>query len=102
MRFAAGDRLQGFEGVAGSVFDDELMAGNTAARLAGLRGSDTLIGGNGNDTLLGGEDGDTLLGGIGSDRLEGGAGNEPSATRPTLTAWSSRSGRVRPPAQGAS
>ncbi len=61
------DRLSGFESVLGSAWNDTLLAGRLAARLAG---------GGGNDRLTGGDAADTLDGGAGNDTLAGGAGND--------------------------
>ncbi|MCV6586609.1 MAG: hypothetical protein OIF47_13830 [Marinibacterium sp.] len=59
---AAGDSLDGFEGVIGSSLADSLT-GNDAGNL--------LDGGAGDDTLTGGVGDDTLVGGAGADHLDG-------------------------------
>jgi len=90
---AAGDVLQGVDGIFGSAFDDTLVgfdqvglvgdiftnviyggAGNDY--VDGRNGNDSLYGGTGNDTLLGGGGDDTLDGGDGNDSLDGGAGSD--------------------------
>jgi len=91
---AAGDTLNGVDGIVGSAFNDTLMgkdaealtgndiywdvldggAGNDS--IDGRGGSDELSGGAGADTILGGSGNDTAVGGIGADSLEGGTGND--------------------------
>ncbi len=82
---AAGDRLEGIEGVLGTVHSDVLdgdaltnflrgYAGNDVLR--GREGADTLSGGTGADVLDGGADDDRLLGEGGADTLSGAQGND--------------------------
>ncbi|MCE2950385.1 MAG: type I secretion C-terminal target domain-containing protein [bacterium] len=63
--------LQGL-GLAGL----SLSAGNTAMRVVGTPGADTLAGGGASDTLEGGNATDTLLGGAGADVLHGEGGDD--------------------------
>lgn len=86
---AEGDTLGGVEIVAGSTFNDSLVAGATGAFLIGNGGADTIIGGaqadelrgdgpagvDGNDSISGGGGTDTIIGGAGNDTLVGGAGD---------------------------
>lgn len=90
---AAGDVLQGIDGVIGSAFNDTLIgfdqqglsgdvytnifygaAGNDY--IDGMGADDSIFGGADNDTVLGGAGNDTLLGGSGTDSLYGGSGND--------------------------
>ena len=82
---AAGDSLDGIEGLAGSAFADTLLGdgqgnrilGGRRARLAGRADwRRHLHGGDGHDRLHGGEGADLLEGGTGNDRLEGGTGDD--------------------------
>lgn len=82
---AAGDTLQGVDGLYGSGFDDQLLGFDgfsvdasdpyTNIFYGGL-GNDLLDGRGGDDQLYGGADRDTVLGGAGADLLDGGAGND--------------------------
>ncbi|HEX4926849.1 MAG TPA: hypothetical protein VFV74_02485 [Burkholderiales bacterium] len=79
----------------GTSGNDSMVGGDSAVRLFGEDGSDTLVGGagndfldaadyysgywsatTGNDSLLGGGGDDTLIGGVGNDFIDGGAGND--------------------------
>jgi Ca2+-binding RTX toxin-like protein len=71
---AAGDSYVAIHALAGSNFNDVLVADNAGDVLAGGAGGDTLTGGTGNDTLQGGAGNDTLTGGAGVNVLDGGAG----------------------------
>ena len=73
---AGNDRIDGFENILGSAFNDSLTGDGNANRLDGETGNDTLSGGNGNDTLNGGAGADSLDGGAGNDSLSGGVGND--------------------------
>lgn len=81
---AAGDRIEGFVDVTGSVFRD-LITDSDRAALAdqandnlfdGRGGPDRLLLGGGNDTGLGGNGGDVIWGETGDDSLDGGSGND--------------------------
>lgn len=94
---AAGDRINGFNDVSGSHYDDIIIdtvqgttynantfygnAGNDRLTLGGNKdvgygddGDDTLNGGAGNDTLSGGRGHDVLIGGTGVDSFAGDLG----------------------------
>ncbi len=71
---ARGDVISGFEAITGSAFNDVLIGGNEANRLAGMRGNDLIDGGMGDDRLVGGDGQDTLTGGRGADVVLGGSG----------------------------
>jgi Ca2+-binding RTX toxin-like protein len=73
---ATGDKISGFEHVAGSAFDDTLIGDASDNVLDGFGGNDTLEGQAGNDILYGRKGNDNLLGGGGNDQLEGGVGND--------------------------
>lgn len=100
---AAGDVLNGVDGLYGSAQDDVLLgydgqgssptdpytnifyggAGNDSLdgrggddALYGGTGNDTLIGGTGADTLDGGDGNDLIFGGDGADQISGGTGND--------------------------
>lgn len=91
---AAGDTLQGVDGIYGSAFDDAMIgfdgqviggadaytndfyggAGNDY--MDGRGGGDSLRGGEGNDTILGGAGNDLIIGGEGLDSVDGGTGSD--------------------------
>ena len=71
---AGTDRLNNFENLQGSAFNDTLTGSTGNNVLEGGFGNDSLSGGSGNDTLLGGVGIDTLNGGAGDDSLDGGFG----------------------------
>ena len=89
---AAGDTLDGIEGLIGSLYADSLRGDANANQLYGRdgadwiygrggadqiygeEGNDTLYGNDGNDYIDGGNGDDRLIGGAGSDNLQGGAG----------------------------
>jgi hypothetical protein len=100
---AAGDSLNGVDGIIGSSFDDTLTGFNNFSltgndiytnvmfggggndnisglggpdSLYGETGNDTIDGGTGNDFIDGGADADVIVGGSGADTLEGGEGND--------------------------
>jgi Ca2+-binding RTX toxin-like protein len=91
---AAGNVIDGVEGVGGTAFGDVIGGDNLRNVMRGEAGNDTLAGRGGNDTLEGqagndmlyGQDGDDVLYGdmaninlagiIGDDRLVGGAGDD--------------------------
>ncbi|GAA0650715.1 beta strand repeat-containing protein [Brevundimonas lenta] len=63
------DSVSNFENIAGSAFDDLLVASGAANRLAGGAGADTLIGLGGADVLIGGAGAaNQLQGGDGDDQ----------------------------------
>jgi len=67
---AAGDVYSGIEGLLGSMFGADRLAGDGAANgLRGFGGADTLAGGGGDDGLVGGAGHDRLTGGAGNDRF---------------------------------
>ena len=67
---AAGDVYSGIEGLFGSNFGADRLAGDGAANgLRGFGGADTLAGGGGDDGLVGGAGHDRLTGGAGNDRF---------------------------------
>ncbi|UUX49740.1 hypothetical protein NUH88_20370 [Nisaea acidiphila] len=70
---AAGDTIDGFEGVIGSAHDDMLTGDDQANVLSGGDGNDTLSGGDGADALYGGAGNDVLYD-DGTDTLYGGDG----------------------------
>jgi len=61
------DTLINIEAVAGTDFDDVMIAGSTSMTFIGAGGNDALTGGAGNDSLYGGSGDDVLDGGAGSD-----------------------------------
>ncbi|WP_112310929.1 calcium-binding protein [Pseudogemmobacter bohemicus] len=71
---AAGDRFNGVEAVAGTLFSDQISGDNFGNSISGMAGNDTLFGRGGNDTLNGGDGDDMLHGGPGADSFIGGAG----------------------------
>lgn len=79
---AAGDRINGFNDVSGSDYNDTLSDtvtgtisfGYNANTFYGNGGNDRLNLGGGNDKGYGGDGLDTLNGGVGKDELVGGAG----------------------------
>lgn len=81
---AAGDQIQGFFNVAGSVFNDRiedivkgtLAFGYSDNAFFGGAGRDRLILGGGDDQGFGGGGNDFLAGELGSDALFGGANND--------------------------
>ncbi|MEM8989612.1 MAG: matrixin family metalloprotease [Pseudomonadota bacterium] len=73
---AAGDRYAGVEDLAGSAFDDTMLANGRANRMFGEDGDDRLFGRAGNDRIFGGDGDDLLEGGPGRDLLTGGAGGD--------------------------
>lgn len=73
---AAGDVLQGIEGVEGGSGNDVLVANSTIVHLKGAAGNDLLVGAENANILEGGDGNDTLRGGGGADTLLGGAGND--------------------------
>ena len=81
-----GDRLAGFERVAGGRADDvlsgtggpELLHGGPGAdALDGRGGDDRLEGGDGPDAIAGGDGADHIEGGSASDAIDGGPGSDP-------------------------
>lgn len=64
---AAGDQLDGIEGLIGSAFADGLTGDGDRNVLRGLGGDDSLSGGGSDDTLEGGAGGDFMDGGDGFD-----------------------------------
>ncbi len=92
---AAGDVLQGVDGVIGSAFNDTITGFNDQGLtgdvytntfyggagsdyIDGLGSNDVLYGGADNDTVLGGAGDDQSYGGDGTDALYGGTGNDSS------------------------
>ena len=73
---AAGDVLQGIEGVEGGSGNDVLVANSTIVHLKGAAGNDLLVGVENANILDGGDGDDTLRGGGGADTLLGGVGND--------------------------
>jgi Ca2+-binding RTX toxin-like protein len=73
---AAGDLLQGIEGVIGGLGTDILIGSVADNLLSGEGGNDVLTGAAGNDTLEGGIGNDLLNGGAGLDLLMGGTGDD--------------------------
>ena len=75
---ADGDQLIDMEDVQGTMFDDVLFGNNSANRLDGWYGNDTLEGRGGTDILEGGEGDDVVYAaettGAGGDLLSGGGG----------------------------
>jgi Ca2+-binding RTX toxin-like protein len=69
-------KVQGFETVLGTIYNDSLIGSAVANTLNGDAGDDYLDGQGGDDVLLGGEGNDGLLGGDGADTLIGGAGQD--------------------------
>ena len=72
---AAGDTISGFEGVAGSAFNDSLTGSANADSILGGSGNDSIEGGAGSDTLYGRAGADMLLGGDDDDDLVTGIGD---------------------------
>jgi Ca2+-binding RTX toxin-like protein len=76
---AAGDQLQGVDGIIGTAFNDTLigfdnqgLSGDVYTNIFyGGAGSDYIDGAGSNDILYGGNDNDTVLGGTGTDQLFG-------------------------------
>lgn len=64
---AAGDLLEGVEGLIGSAFGDVLRGDHGANLIAGGAGDDTIDGRRGNDVLAGGAGADIIIGGEGAD-----------------------------------
>ena len=74
---AAGDTLVLIEGLAGSEFGSDTLAGNEFANtLRGYGGNDQLHGRDGNDKLVGGAGDDYFTGGNGADRFYGDEGRD--------------------------
>ncbi len=81
---AAGDQLQGVDGIIGSAFNDTLigfdnqgLTGDVYTNIFyGGAGSDYIDGAGSDDILFGGNDNDTVLGGSGNDQLSGDDGND--------------------------
>ena len=73
---AAGDTINGFEGMTGSQFADTLTGDGNDNFLAGNDGDDTLNGGGGHDAIFGDKGADRIFGGSGNDTLRGGAGED--------------------------
>jgi serralysin len=73
---AQGDTFVNFEAVAGSYYDDLLLASEAGSRLYGGSGKDILLGSTGADSLWGENDDDFMIGGAGADRLDGGFGSD--------------------------
>ena len=66
---AAGDTIQQFENVIGSIVNDTLVGNNVANTLDGTAGGDTLVGNGGDDLLIGGFGGDSMDGGANIDTV---------------------------------
>ena len=66
---AAGDTIQQFENVIGSIANDTLVGNNGANTIDGTAGGDTLAGAGGNDLLIGGRGADAMDGGTGIDTV---------------------------------
>ncbi len=66
---AAGDTIQQFENVIGSIVNDTLVGNNGANTLDGTAGGDTLVGNGGDDLLIGGLGGDSMDGGANIDTV---------------------------------
>ncbi len=64
---AAGDTYSNIHNIAGSAYDDTLIADNHGDNILGGDGNNILAGGNGNDTLNGGPGANIFIGGQGSD-----------------------------------
>jgi Ca2+-binding RTX toxin-like protein len=69
-------KVQSFENVLGTIYNDTLIGSGAANTLNGDAGDDFLDGQGGNDLLLGGQGNDGLVGGVGADILIGGAGRD--------------------------
>ena len=69
---ATGDKIEGFENVIGSAYDDFLVGDGGDNELAGLAGDDDLAGGGGDDMLEGGAGADMLDGGGYDDDVSNG------------------------------
>jgi Ca2+-binding RTX toxin-like protein len=74
--FSGNDQILSFEGIVGSVFDDNLSGSMYDNLLIGLDGNDSLFGLGGDDTILGGPGNDLLDGGSGNDLIDGGPGTD--------------------------
>ena len=91
---AGNDTFRGFEGVFGSVHDDELIGDGGDNRLAGRGGDDLLQGGGGNDTLEGGDGGDLLEGGAGNDVIDGSGEDSPENSPDDVVVYAHAAGAV--------
>jgi Ca2+-binding RTX toxin-like protein len=75
--FATQDRIEGFEGIRATQFDDTLYGREESdVVLAGGAGFDVIYGRGGNDYISGGDDGDALNGEAGADYISGGNGKD--------------------------
>ncbi|MEL7028297.1 MAG: hypothetical protein AAGL49_03610, partial [Pseudomonadota bacterium] len=72
------DTQIGFEGVEGTLYDDDIDLGssNSSHVVLGIDGNDILTTGNGADTIEGGDGDDTIDGGDGRDSIDGGSGED--------------------------
>src|SRR5450830_1586280 len=72
----------------GNALDNLLMTMSAAgARLSGMQGNDTLVGGIGADSLAGGDGNDVLMYGGAKDSLDGGAGTDSAVFLPSLDSF---------------
>ncbi|MCC1494604.1 S-layer family protein [Cognatishimia sp. F0-27] len=73
---AQGDRINGFEFLIGSAFDDTLEGTTADNSIEGGAGADSIFGSTNQDTLVGGAGNDTISGGTGDDTVDGGEDND--------------------------